>query len=105
MISGITKLAITKLDVLNGLSKVKICISYELNGRKINYFPANIQDVENCKPIYKEFRGWETIEKSAQNLSEFPHEARKYLQFIENETQVPIAIVSIGPGRKETIET
>jgi len=104
MISGITKLAITKLDVLDSLKQVKICTHYQLNGKKIDYFPANIEDVKQCKPIYKEFKGWDEIDKNSSKFSDLPKEAQEYLNFIEKELQVPIAVVSIGPGRRETIE-
>ncbi len=104
MISGITKLAITKLDVLDSLKQVKICTHYQLNGKKIDYFPANIEDVKQCKPIYKEFKGWNKIDKNSSKFSDIPKEAQEYLRFIEKELQVPIAVISIGPGRRETIE-
>jgi len=104
MISGITKLAITKLDVLNGFKQVKICTQYQLNKRKIDFFPANIEDVRKCRPIYKELEGWSKIDEDASKLSDLPKEAQRYLQFIEKELQVPIALVSIGPERRETIE-
>jgi len=104
MISGITKLAITKLDVLDGLSTVKICTHYSLDGKKIDFFPADIEDVKQCKPVYKEFKGWEKIKESSSGFSDLPEEAQKYLKFIEKKLEVPIVIVSIGPGRKETIE-
>jgi len=104
MISGITKLAITKLDVLNGLKRVKICTHYELNDKKIDFFPAHIEDVKKCKPIYKEFEGWGKICKTSTRITDLPKEAQEYLQFMEEELETPIAIVSIGPGRKETIE-
>jgi len=104
MISGITNLAITKLDVLNGLPEVKVCTRYMLNGKKIDYFPANITDVAACKPVYTIFNGWKAINPSSQNVSELPKEAQTYLRFIEKETKVPISLVSIGPGRSETIE-
>ena len=103
MLSGVTKLAITKLDVLDGLDKIKICTKYKLNGKEIDYFPADINDVEKCKPIYKELKGWKEI-KNAKKLSDLPKEAQEYLKFIEKETGVAISLVSIGPGRKETIE-
>jgi adenylosuccinate synthase len=104
MISGITKLAITKLDVLDGLKTVKVCTSYNLNGKKIDFFPANIEEVKKCKPVYKEFKGWEKIDTKSNKLKDLPKEAQEYIKFIEKETGVPIAIVSIGPGRMETIE-
>jgi len=104
LISGITKLAITKLDVLNGLPQVNICTQYQLGGTKIDYVPANIEDVVQCKPIYREFKGWSDIDKNASTVSDLPPEAQTYLRFIEKEVQVPIVLVSIGPGRTETIE-
>ncbi|UCF49365.1 MAG: adenylosuccinate synthase [Thermoplasmatales archaeon] len=104
LISGISKIAIMKLDVLDGLEKIKICIRYKINGKEIDYFPANIEDVKNCKPVYKEFNGWEKIDGSSKKISDLPKEAREYLNFIEKELKIPFALVSIGPGRKETIE-
>ena len=104
MISGITKLAITKLDVLDGLKTVKICTEYQLNGKKIDFFPANIEQVTKCKPLYKEFKGWDKINTKSAKLAGLPENAQAYLKFIEEELKTPIAVVSIGPGRKETIE-
>ncbi len=104
MISGVTTLAITKLDVLNGLKEIKVCTSYSLKGKTIDYFPARIQDVAACKPIYKSFKGWTTMEPTSKKFSDLPKEAQAYLRFIEKETSVPIGLVSIGPGRTETIE-
>jgi adenylosuccinate synthase len=105
MISGVTKLAITKLDVLNGLRDINVCTYYNLNGKKIDYFPANIRDVAACKPIYKTFKGWMTMNPASSKLSDLPKEAQTYLRFIEKETNVRIGLVSIGPGRNETMET
>jgi adenylosuccinate synthase len=103
MISSITKIAITKLDVLNGLKKVKICTKYKLKGKNIDYLPADINELKKCKPIYKEFDGWSDFDSKIKNLLDLPKNARIYLKFIERELKVPIKIVSIGPGRKETI--
>ena len=104
IISGITKIAITKLDVLDGLETIKICTKYNLNGKEIDYFPADINHVKKCKPIYKEFKGWKKIKSDAKNFSELSKEVKDYLNFIETELETPIALVSIGPGRNETIE-
>jgi adenylosuccinate synthase len=104
MISGITKLAITKLDVLNGLPEINVCTQYRLKGKKIDYFPASIEDVSACKPVYKTFKGWTTMNPGSSKFSDLPIEAQTYLRFIEKETDVPIALISIGPGRDETIE-
>ncbi len=104
ILSGITKIAITKLDVLDGLETIKICTKYNLNGKEIDYFPADINHVKKCKPIYKEFKGWEKIKSDAKNFSELSKQVRDYLNFIEKELETPIALVSIGPSRNETIE-
>jgi len=104
MISGITKIAITKLDVLDGLKTVKICTHYMLDGKKIDFFPANIEEAKRCKPVYKDFKGWSKINTSSTKLADLPKEAQDYLKFIEKETGVLIAVVSVGPGRTETIE-
>ena len=104
MISGITKLAITKLDVLDGLKNVKICTGYQLNGKKIDFFPASIEQVMKCKPLYEEFDGWNKINPNSAKLADLPENAQTYLKFIEEELKTSIAVVSIGPGRKETIE-
>ena len=104
MISGITKIAITKLDVLDGLKTVKICTSYLLDGKKIDFFPANIEEAKRCKPVYKDFKGWSKINIGSIKLTDLPKEVQEYLRFIEKETEVPVSIVSIGPGRTETIE-
>jgi adenylosuccinate synthase len=103
IISGITKIAITKLDVLNDLKKVKICTHYDLNGEKIDYIPADVNDLLKCKPIYVEFDGWENFDSKTKNLSDIPKNAKQYIRFIEEKLEVPIKIISIGPGRKETI--
>ena len=104
MISGITKIAITKLDVLDGLEAIKICNHYILDNNKIDYFPADINDVIKCKPVYEDFKGWEEIKKDSTCLSDLPVQAQKYLKYIEKELNIPISIISIGPGRRETIE-
>jgi len=104
VISGLTKLAITKLDVLTGLSQVYICTQYTFEGKRIDYVPANIEDLATCKPVYREFKGWEALDPKITGFSDLPKEAQVYLKFIEKEVGVPIQLVSIGPGRNETIE-
>jgi adenylosuccinate synthase len=104
-LSGITQLAITKLDVLDGLKTVKICTAYTLKNKKIILFPANIQDVEQCKPVYTDFKGWDEITPGTTKKSDLPQSAQDYLNFIEKFLGIPISIISIGPGRTETITT
>ncbi len=101
MLSGVTHLAITKLDVLNGLDKIKICTAYKLQGKKIDGFPSAIEDVSDVKPVYKEFEGWNDFEKPS-SLSDLPKQAQSYLLFIESFLEIPIMVVSTGPKRDET---
>lgn len=103
LISGITKLAITKLDVLDGLDRVKICTKYNMNGRIIDYIPAEIEDLKKCRPFYKEFIGWEKINNKSKKLNDLPKNANSYLRFIEKELKIPISLASIGPDRNDTI--
>jgi adenylosuccinate synthase len=104
LISGITKIALTKLDVLNGLSKLNICTHYDLNGKTIDYIPANIQDVSACTPVYQTFSGWESLNPASTTFTDLPKEAQTYVRFIEKYIGVPIRLISIGPGRSETID-
>ncbi len=102
ILSGITKLAVTKLDVLNNLKKIKVCIGYKLNGHTISAFPSSIDDVYTCQPIYKTFDGWKNFELP-KTFYELPQQAQEYLQFIENFLQVKLSLVSTGPERNETL--
>jgi adenylosuccinate synthase len=101
MLSGVTHLAITKLDVLNGLDQIKVCTGYEIDGEKLDGFPSAIEDVERVIPLYETFDGWKEI-KEPSCLSDLPKEAESYLAFIESFIGVPIHVVSTGPKRSET---
>ncbi|MCX7904339.1 MAG: adenylosuccinate synthase [Caloramator sp.] len=102
-ISGLTSLAITKIDTLAGLEKIKVCTGYEFEGRVIENFPASLEDLAKCKPIYKEFDGWDESIQGAKTYEDLPENAKKYLKFIEEYTGVRISIVSVGPERENTI--
>ncbi len=102
--SGITSLAITKLDVLTGLETVKICVGYKFeSGEFTHAVPANLDLFGRCRPIYEEFTGWQEDINQARNIDELPVNARKYLQRLEELAGVPINLVSVGAGREETI--
>ena len=75
-----------------------------MNGKKIEYLPANITDLKNCITEYVEFDGWNHFDKKCKSFSELPNNAKKYIKFIEDKLQTPIKIISIGPGREETIK-
>ncbi len=102
-VNGLTGLAITKLDVLTGLEKLKICVEYELDGKKLRARPASLNALARCMPIYKEMPGWSEDISGARELSDLPPEARAYLKEIEEITSVPISLVSVGPAREQTI--
>ena len=97
--SGISSLCVTKLDVLDGLSKIKICTGYELDGEVIDDFPLDVSRLDDCKPIYKTFDGWASSSVGVISYDQLPSNARYYLEWIEDELNVPIDIVSTGPDR------
>lgn len=102
--NGLTSLSITKLDVLSGLETIKVCISYELNGKRIDYMPAGLESLSECRPVYDEMPGWKEDISGAREIGQLPRAAQNYLKYIEEKTRVPMSIVSVGPKREETIE-
>jgi len=102
-VNGLDCLAITKLDVLDELDEIQVCIAYELNGRQIDYFPTNSDDLRRCKPIFKKLKGWQCSTADCRKLSDLPDGAMNYLRFLAELMEVPIAIVSLGANRDQTI--
>ncbi len=102
MVSGVTKLIMMKSDVLDGFDTIKACTAYKLkDGSVIDYFPYEIDDVE---PVYVEMPGWKTDLTKMTSESQFPQAFKDYIAFLEKELETPIAIVSVGPDREQTIE-
>ncbi len=101
-LNNFTEIALTKLDVLSGLDEIEICTEYKLNRETVRERPADIKDIMKCRPVYKKFRGFK-LEGKLESFDQLPKEAKEYVQFIEKELNVPVKIVSIGPGREETI--
>ncbi|NOQ65752.1 MAG: adenylosuccinate synthase [Desulfobacterales bacterium] len=102
-LNSITGLAVTKLDVLSGQSTLKIATSYEADGKKYTSMPSNIRLTEKVKPAYEEIPGWQEDIGSARNIEDFPQKARDYIKRIEDITETPAAIISVGPARDETL--
>jgi len=102
-VNGLTGLCITKLDVLDGLDKLLLCTSYELDGEIIDILPMGAEDIARCKPIYETLDGWSDTTVGVTDYSKLPTNARLYLQRIEQVTGVPIAMVSTSPDRDHTI--
>ena len=102
-VSGLTSLAVTKIDTLAGLDKLKICVGYKFNGEIIDYFPASLEDLAKCEPVYEEFEGWDDSVADARSYDEIPENAKKYLERISEFTGTRISIVSVGPKRDQTM--
>jgi adenylosuccinate synthase len=102
-ISGINGIALTKLDVLDELDKIKMCIAYELNGKKIDYLPAAVDDQLKVKPIYKEFKGWKSSTKGIKEFEKLPENAKVYVKELEKFVEAKISSISTSPERKDTI--
>ncbi|ERI91812.1 adenylosuccinate synthase [Clostridiales bacterium oral taxon 876 str. F0540] len=102
-VSGLTSLVVTKIDTLAGLDKLKVCTGYKFEDKVIDYFPASLEDLAKCEPVYEEFDGWDDSVADARSYEELPENAKKYLKKIEEFTGVQIGIVSVGPRRDQTI--
>lgn len=102
-LNGLNSLAITKLDVLTGLERLKICTAYEADGEVLPARPASLSRLARCRPVYRELDGWKEEISGARRVEDLPPQARTYLSFIEEETGVPLSIVSVGASRDQTI--
>ena len=103
-INGFTGMAITRLDVLDILPHLKICVAYKLNGKTIDYFPSSVTDLEKCQPIYEELAGWQTDTTNIREFDGLPPEAKRYVTRLEELISCPANIVCVGPSREQTIE-
>ncbi|MBZ0177664.1 MAG: adenylosuccinate synthase [Melioribacteraceae bacterium] len=104
LINGIDFAAITKLDVLSNLDDIKVCIAYELNGKRLKSFPSDVSRLSEVTPIYETLPGWKHDITNVTSYDELPSEAKSYLDFIEKSCEFKITIVSVGPKRSQTIE-
>ena len=102
-ISGVTGIALTKIDVLDGLETVKICTGYRLRGNVYDYLPSHAADQAACEPIYEEMEGWQGSTAGARSFADLPAQAIKYIQRIQELIECPVALVSTSPERDDTI--
>jgi adenylosuccinate synthase len=102
-INGLDALALTKLDVLDGLDRIDICTAYQCDGRTLTEFPSDISRLSQCKPVYESMPGWSTPTKGLKRFADLPEAARRYVARLEEISGVPAAIVSTGSDRAETI--
>ena len=103
IINGISGLCITKLDVLDGLPEIKVCVGYELNGKRIDILPLDADEIEACVPIYDTFPGWTEKTAGITQWDKLPLNARRYLERVQEFIGAPIDMVSTGPDREHTI--
>ena len=101
MINGVTQLIMMKSDVMDGFETIKACVAYKIDGQETEQFPYDLND--GAEPVYVELPGWKTDMTAVQSEDEFPEEFNAYISFLEEELEVPIKIVSVGPDRAQTI--
>ena len=102
-INGLSEIALTKLDVLGGLEKIKVCTAYKYNGKLLKDFIPVAKVLENSEPVYEELDGWSEDISKIKNYDDLPENAKKYIEYIEKVTKVPVSIVSVGPERSQSI--
>lgn len=102
-LNGLTGLAITKLDVLDGLDKIKICLGYKYKDTIYNNFPKELEVLQNCEPVYKELPGWTESTVGIKDFDKLPKNAKSYIKEIENILKTKVQIISTGQGREDTI--
>ena len=102
-VNGLDSLAVTRLDILDELDKIKICVGYKYNNEILTWYPANLNILSKVEPIYEEFEGWKTSTKGIREYDKLPENAKKYLKRLSEVTNTEISIVSVGASREETI--
>jgi adenylosuccinate synthase len=103
-INGFTGAAITRLDILDVLPRLKICVGYELDDKIIDYFPASVAALARCRPVYEELPGWETSTTDVRQFNKLPAKARQYIAKIEELISCPVSLICVGPERERTIQ-
>ena len=102
-VNGFTGMAVTRLDILDNLPRLKICVGYQLEGKEIDYFPANVNLLEKCQPVYEELPGWEKSISDIRKYQHLPPQARQYLERLEQLVSCPVSVISVGASREQTI--
>ena len=102
-VSGVTDLALTKLDVLDGLDEIKVCVGYRYGEEELSEFPASLKRMENCVPVYETLPGWKEDITKCSSYDELPENAKAYIARVEELTGAPVSIVAVGPERNQTI--
>ena len=103
MTCGVDEWALTKLDVLDGFATLNVCVAYELDGRRLDHFPANVREAARCRPVYEEMPGWRSSTRDVVRFGDLPEAAKRYVARLEQITGVPVGILSLGPRRASTL--
>ena len=102
-VNGLTSISLMLLDVLTGFDKIQVCTAYKMGDKIIKDFPASLEDLAKCEPIYEELEGWTEDITSVERFEDLPENAKKYVNRVEELCEIPIGIVSVGPDREDTI--
>ncbi len=102
-VNGLTSLAVNKLDTLTGIGKLKVCVGYEKNGKIIKNFPFDISELADCNPVYVELDGWDEDISKVTRYEDLPISTKRYIDFIEENVGVKVAMVGVGPGREQNL--
>jgi adenylosuccinate synthase len=102
-LNSLSELAITKLDILDALETVKLCVAYEVDGQRTTQLPYHQSDLHTARPVYEEMPGWRTDLTAVTEASDLPAEAAAYLDRLESEVGVPVTLVGTGPGRDQFV--
>lgn len=102
-VNGISRIAVTKLDVLDHFDEIRVCVAYELDGRRLRRFPTDVQTLERVRPIYKSFKGWKTPTSDIRSYRRLPPRARTYVEFMSSALDVDVWMVSVGARRDQTL--
>jgi len=102
-VNGLTEVALTKLDILDHFKEIKVCVAYKMDGKEIKNMSEVLHRLEDVKPIYQSFEGWQKTTTGIGSYNDLPEKTQEYIQFISNFIGVPIKIISTGPGRDEII--
>lgn len=103
LISGMEQIALTRMDTLAGVKKLKVCVAYELDGKIIDHYPADLTVLEKCKPVFKEFDGWDDAISKVRKYEDLPDAAKTYIETIEEITGAKVSMIGVGPNRDEAI--
>ena len=105
MLNGVTSLAVMLLDVLSGLDELHVCTAYTLDGKETDRFPADAEDLERVRPVYRTLKGFSQDVTAARSRADLPSGARAYIDLIESVVGAPVGLISVGPDRVQTIRS